>query len=524
MSTSIVGWTAPIAKAKVHVDPSGVQQASTNFQALLLPGMSTVTPRLRYISLFAAARYYRMEAARTEEEQVMLEQQLPLDDYFRRFEALVAACTIHHHLQDITPPNGIVGLRTMRSQLQYQDREIELKSGVQNPPYYIYRGTLSNLRIFDTAKVTDPLFERAIALGKAWDIEQAGRLGLMLKAGVLPPSLALEEIAKIDRAFCLCSIPAASQEQNELTSILFAKGLPFPSSSHFVSDYEMIEHTSFYRSLAWCFVLKLIHQHQGQPLGSHLTLINLLDSNKLTLDRHPAFKEEMMAWRWVAARTFFERGWIGVFQNAIETVKKKNAGLSTNELIDLMRKRYTDQHQDEKVGTLYQELEKNLSNRYWLKDLFTRKQPRDFLVSILLGLYVTKLDKEEYHGSLLKQLWSAGPIPFSNEDLQAGRELKASEWWSGIAEESLLQHFSISLRKMSDGNPDSLLVDFDAGKWRVRDVAVDVQVNQADGSTRLDIALSWALQLGLIKRLHTSAYELTLAGHQCCEDWDRYHE
>jgi hypothetical protein len=211
MSTSIVGWTAPIAKAKVHADPSGVQQASTNFQALLLPGMSTVTPRLRYISLFAAARYYRMEAARTEEEQIKLEQQLSLDDYFRRFEALVAACTIHHHLQDSAPPNGIVGLRAMRLQLQSQYREIELKSGIQNPPYYIYRGTLSHLRIFNTAKMTDPLFEHAIALGKAWDIEQAGRLGLVLKAGVLPPSIAHEDIAKIDRAFCLCSIPVKVQ-------------------------------------------------------------------------------------------------------------------------------------------------------------------------------------------------------------------------------------------------------------------------------------------------------------------------
>ena len=172
------------------------------------------------------------------------------------------------------------------------------------------------------------------------------------------------------------------------------------------------------------------------------------------------------------------------------------------------------------METLHQEVERNIHNKDWLKDLFVRQQPRDFLLSILLGLYVAKLDKEEHLGSFLKRLWSAGPIPFSSEVLQVGEELKASELWSKIAQESLLQHFSISLRKMSDGNPDSLLIDFDAGKWRLRNVALDVSISLAEGSTRLDIAFSWGLQLGLIKKLPQNAYELTPAGLQCCKDRD----
>ncbi|GHO79502.1 hypothetical protein KSD_72730 [Ktedonobacter sp. SOSP1-85] len=525
MSTNTVGWTAPIASAKVHADPSGVQQASTNFQALLLPGMSTVTPRLRYISLFTAARFYRMEAGRTEEKQIELEQQLSLDEYFRRFEALVAVCTIHHHLRNDAPPNGIVGLRAMRGRLQSQEQTIELKSGVQNPPRNIYRGTLSNLRIFDTSEPSDPLFEHAIGLGKAWDIERAGQLGLALKEGFLPRYINREDIAKIDGAFCLCSIPDNSPEQDELIRVLFAKGQPLQISSLFASDNEMIEHTASYRSLAWRFVLELIDQNQGQPLGNYLTLINLLDKNAIIADRHPALKDEMIAWRWVAARTFFERGWTGLFQKSIEILKQKQAGLSTSEFKNQMQQFYLNQHQDETIESLYQAVETNTHDKKdWLKGLFKSEKPRDFLLCILFELYTTKRDMEVHQRSFLSRLWSADPIAFSKEDQKIERNHKASELWSEIAEQSLLQHFSISLRKMSEGNPDSLLIDFDAGKWGIRDIAFDIPIAQAEGFTRLDIAFSWALQLGLAKRLPADALELTSIGRQCCRVWDHGHQ
>ncbi len=76
MQTTEAGWTKSLAIARLHADPSGVQEASTTFQAILFPGMSTVTIRLRYISLFAAARYYRMEAGKTAEDQLSLAEYL----------------------------------------------------------------------------------------------------------------------------------------------------------------------------------------------------------------------------------------------------------------------------------------------------------------------------------------------------------------------------------------------------------------------------------------------------------------
>ncbi|WP_338256648.1 hypothetical protein [Dictyobacter halimunensis] len=530
MSANMIGWTGPIVSARTHIDPSGVQQASTNFQALLLPGMSTVTQRLRYISLLTAARFYRMKAAKTEEEQIRLEQQLTFDEYFHRFEALVAICSIHHHLQSGGAPSGIVGVQTMKVQLQSQDRKIELKTEVQKLAHSIYRGTLGNLHIFDTSESTDPLFEDAISLGKAWDIEQAGSFSSELKEGVLPKYIDRGDIGKIDEAFCLCSIPDNSPEQAELIRVLFAQGRPLQLSSPFASDNEMIKHTTSYRSLAWRFVLELINHSQGQPLGNYLTLVNLLDSHVAMVNRHPVLNDEMIAWRWVAARTFFERGWTGVFQKSIEILKQKYFGLDADEFTDQMRRFYLGQQDDETqenetVESLWQEIEENIyNNRDRLKELSKSEQPRDYLLCILFALYTTKRDQEAHHSSFLGRLWSANPIPFSNETLKVGQKHKACEMWSEIAEKSLMEHFSISLRKMSDGNPDSLIVDFDAGKWRIRDRAFDTQIALADGSTRLDVALSWALQLGLAKKSSTSAFELTPTGRQCCIDWDHDHQ
>jgi hypothetical protein len=100
MATEI-GWTEPLVVARLHTDPSGVLEASTTFQALLFPGMSTQTARLHYISLFAAARYYRMEAGSAAEAQ------LPLSDYLRRLEALIAVSSVCHHIHDNTETDGI---------------------------------------------------------------------------------------------------------------------------------------------------------------------------------------------------------------------------------------------------------------------------------------------------------------------------------------------------------------------------------------------------------------------------------
>jgi hypothetical protein len=80
----VVDWTKSLDVARLHADPSGVQETSTTFQALLFPGMSPQTARLRYISLLAAARHYRMQLGSE------VNVQLPLSEYLRRFEALIA--------------------------------------------------------------------------------------------------------------------------------------------------------------------------------------------------------------------------------------------------------------------------------------------------------------------------------------------------------------------------------------------------------------------------------------------------
>jgi hypothetical protein len=120
--TTEIGWTEPLVVARLHADPSGVQEASTTFQAVLFPGMSTQTARLRYISLFAAARYFRMKAGSAAEAQ------LSLSDYLRRLEALIAVGSVRHHIHDNTEPDGIVGRGAGRR--MSQQKEFELKTGL----------------------------------------------------------------------------------------------------------------------------------------------------------------------------------------------------------------------------------------------------------------------------------------------------------------------------------------------------------------------------------------------------------
>lgn len=98
--TTEIGWTEPLIIARLHADPSGVQEACTTFRALLFPGMSTQTARLRYISLFAATRYYRMGAGSAAEAQ------LPLLDYLPRLEALIAVSSVRYHIHDDAEPDG----------------------------------------------------------------------------------------------------------------------------------------------------------------------------------------------------------------------------------------------------------------------------------------------------------------------------------------------------------------------------------------------------------------------------------
>jgi hypothetical protein len=194
MAIPLHDWTQPLRIASQRADPSGVQDAGTVVQAWLLPGMATVTPNVRYISLFTAVRYLRQQAGRDAEEEV------PLRELWRRVEALVAASSVLHHENPDEIPLGIIG-RGYADRAAKQET-IPLTTGLQNPPYNIYRGSLGALRLFDLGTPSDPLYLSAEALARAWDPGQAGEIGDLLKKGMLPLELPRSVIQPVAGAFC----------------------------------------------------------------------------------------------------------------------------------------------------------------------------------------------------------------------------------------------------------------------------------------------------------------------------------
>jgi len=512
----IADWTRSLDVAQVHADPSGVQETSTTFQALLFPGMSTQTARLRYISLLAAARHYRMQLG--SEANV----QLSLSEYLRRFEALIAASSVLHHFHDGNEPDGIVG-RTAGRKMSRKET-FELKTGLHNPPYNIYRGTLYNLGIFDTSSMSDPLFESAQPLGEAWDIDAAGTLGEDIKKGFLPAETTRQTVAASAPAFCLCRIPQGSKEQRELIRILFALQKSSRPSLTFEDEETLARHSSAYRSVAWRFLLELLLASEDEPLRTHHTLVYLLTHDFISSAEHPALHLSLQTWRWIAARTFFERGWTLVFTRTIHILKQEKDGLSRQQLQQRLQEDYLAEHHNESIDDLVQEAKAHLRSSTWLLERFEGDQRRDYLLCICIGLIAASRANTAYTAPILGKLWERGSISFVREYSRLERFLQshapASAVWAAIAEESLVQHFQIALRKMSYGNPDTLLVDFDAGQWRIPEKAEDVVLRPATGFTRLDIGLSWAQQLGLVKTSDQEHFSLTETGLDCCIEWD----
>jgi hypothetical protein len=100
----------------------------------------------------------------------------------------------------------------------------------------------------------------------------------------------------------------------------------------------------------------------------------------------------------------------------------------------------------------------------------------------------------------------------------------AAVLWAQWGEDSLAQHVRNSLQKMRSGdNPDSLLCDYDGGVWRVPGKVGNARPNPAGAGSRLDIALSWARQLGLIAADSAGGLSLTGAGEAYRARWDEEH-
>lgn len=85
------------------------------------------------------------------------------------------------------------------------------------------------------------------------------------------------------------------------------------------------------------------------------------------------------------------------------------------------------------------------------------------------------------------------------------------------------EHVRISLRKMSAGLPDSLLLDFDDGRWLVPAKARNVPLYPAGAFTRLDTALWWAREMGLVATTLGDLKVLTPAGDAICAERDEVH-
>jgi len=400
----------------------------------------------------------------------------------------------------------------------------ELKTGLYNPPYNIYRGSLYNLGIFDTSSMSDPLYQSAQPLGDAWDIEAAGTLGEDIRKGILPAFITRQTVAAIASAFCLCRIPRGGLEQRELVRILFAQQESSRLSVSFENEEALADHSRDYRSLAWRFLLELMLASENEHLGNHHTLVYILTHNFVPSTEHPAFHLSLQTWRWIAARTFFERGWTQIFARTMHVLKQERDGLTRQMLRQQLQEDYLVEHQNEPIDSLVQEVKSNRHSSTWLLERFEGKQRRDYLLCICIGLIAASEDKRQYTTPILGKLWKRGPIPFAQEYSRLEQSIQsnahASTLWAAIAEESLVQHFQIALRKMSSGNPDTLLVDFDAGQWRIPEKSENVVPGAANGFTRLDIGLRWAQQLGLVESPSKDHFILTEAGLDCCRKWD----
>jgi hypothetical protein len=473
--------------------------------------MATVTPNVRYLSLFTAIRYLRKEAGKPAEGQ------LPLSDLWRRVEALIAVSTILHHRDGEEPPTGVVGRG-------YADRAatletIKLETRLQIPPYSIYRGTLGGLGLFDLSTGSDPLFKRAEELGRSWDLSHAGEIGLLLQDGVLPPELPRSLIAAVSSAFCLCRVPDGSLEQRALITLLFAIGSRVDRPVFEEEERRL----NGIRVASWRLLLELVAVSGGRRLVRQHLMGRLLESDLLSLPLIKPLADCLLVWRWVAARSFFERGWTLIFNRTLGLLRGEREGLSSGMLRDAITAFYLARHQDEPVSSIVEEARQHLESSAWLIELFRRGDPRDCLLLIIGSILAAQQDHERTRSGLLETLWRSQAIPLAAQEQRlrgaiTGR-MSSSQLYADLSEETIVQHVHTALRKMSQGNPDSLHVDFDNGRWIVPPKALDWHPRPAEAFSRLDIALGWSLQLGLAEE-DADCYSLTSLGMQVRRQWD----
>jgi hypothetical protein len=473
--------------------------------------MATVTPNVRYISLFAAVRYLRQQAGDDAAKEI------PLRELWRRVEALIAASSVLHHENPDEIPLGIIG-RGYADEVAKRET-IPLATDLQNPPYNIYRGSLGALGLFDLGTASDPLYPAAESLARAWDPGQAGEMGDLLKKGVLPPELPRSVIRSVAGAFCLCRVPDGSREQQETINLLFGLGLRARAPSFREDEQNGLG----MRVASWRLLLKLVVCSEGRPLQGEYLMARVLEPDVVRMPLIGSLMNSLLVWRWVAARSFLERGWTVIFSQTLGLLRGTEVGLSSAHLREMAEEAFR-RHSDEGADDLLREAKENFRSPSWLVELFRRRERRDCLRMIMAGLLAAKEDRDNHGLDVLTTLFERHAVPFASEDQRLSSALlrgaSASELYAEISEDTLVQHVRTALRKMRLGNPDSLHVDYDDGRWIVPTKALNWHPLPASAGSRLDIGLGWATQLGLVARAGQS-YALTALGWDVRERWDR---
>lgn len=510
------GWTKPLPTASLRADPSGIQDTGTVLQALLLPGMSTVTPNVRYLSLFTAAQYWRHNASR---------QGYKLTDYrkfLRRFEALIALSSVLHHDDPKTIPPGIVGRIYADSEVSRQ--RLRLNTGLQIPPYNIYRGTLGDLGLFDLSSHDDPLFESAIPIGKAWNIRAAGFLNNQLKHGTLPETVHRRDLKAVAGCFCLRTVPQNSDEQRFLVELLFGLGKPADKPS-FDSD---VWDTQAIRVASWRLLLEVIDRSGERSLYEHYLMGRLLEADLVGMDTIQTLRDTLFFWRWVAARSFFELGWTIAFNQAFDVLRSSPYGLSHNELLELVKGRYYADFGRDELADLVKQAEANQSSGVWMATKFDAPTVRDCVLLMICGVLESGEDLSRSNLKMLSIIDSERQIPLQieRERIKQGlhKGLRAAEYWAEITSETLVQHTRIALRKMAQGLPDTQHVEFEDGRWKVPPGRDYWTPRPSTGFSRLDIALGWLYQLGLANVYEDGSYSLTEYGKNVRRSWNKVYQ
>jgi len=516
MSVSTYGWTKPLPLASRSADPSGIQDAGTALQASLLPGMSTVTPNVRYISLFAAAQYWRHDRSQHGYKLVNYRE------FLRRFEALIALSSVCHHKDADEVPTGVVGRTFADSEIARE--YLRLDTGNIIPPYNIYRGTLGGLGLFNLDRSDDPLFEGAIPIGQAWDIAKAGKLGDYIKRGSLPERIRRHDIDSVADAFCLCKVPPNSEEQHSLVNLLFGldKVVDKPSFDGEALNSEVT------RVASWRLLLDIVDHSKDRRLDTHYLMGRLLEPDLLDISPGQTLRATLFLWRWVAARSLFELGWTTAFRQAFDVVRARPYGVGHNELIELVREQYSKEHDRNRLTDLAEQAKAGCSSGNWITEKFNSATSKNCILLMISGAFASGEDLNRSQLTLLSIIDSEREIPFSLERERLSKallkDILTEEYWADISGEALVQHTRIALRKMAQGNPDTQHVEFEDGRWATPPGRDSWNPRQSTGFSRLDIAIGWLHQLGLVRGHENDSWSLTAYGRDTRKRWDEVYK